>query len=147
VSTPTYDDLQVGDVLEARSYRLTRADLVRYCGASNDYNVIHWNDRIAEAVGLPGVIAHGMLTMAQAGRFVTEWAGDPGRVVSLSTRFSRPVVVPDDEDGATVTVAGTVRAKEDGLVTLALDATTGQAPDDVRVLSGAKAVVRLAWVS
>lgn len=143
MSTPSYAALQVGAELPARDYRLTRADLVRYCGASNDFNLIHFSDRIAAAVGLPGVIAHGMLTMAQAGRFVTDWVGDPGRVLSLGTRFARPLVVPDDDQGATVTVSAAVQAKADGLVTLALSAFTGKAPDELRVLSGAKAVVRL----
>lgn len=141
---PSYDDLAVGTELPPQSYPITRTDLVRYCGASGDFNVIHWNERVAKAVGLPDVIAHGMFTMSQAGRYVTDWAGDPGAVVSFGTRFSRPVVVPDDDRGATVTVSGTVEAKQDGLVTLALTATTGEAPDDVRVLSGARAVVRLA---
>jgi acyl dehydratase len=140
---PSYDDVEVGQQLPPQDYVVTRTDLVRYCGASGDVNVIHWNERIALAVGLPGVIAHGMFTMAEAGRYVTDWAGDPGRVVSFGTRFSRPVVVPDDDQGATVRVSAKVTAKEDGLVTLALTATTGEEPDDVRVLSGAKAVVRL----
>ena len=143
MSTPAYDDLEVGTELPARDFPVTRLDLVRYCGASGDANVIHWNERIAKAVGLPDVIAHGMFTMAQAGRFVTDWAGDPGAVVSFSTRFSRPVVVPDDDRGEVVTVSGRVEAKADGLVTLALSATTGRVPDDVRVLSAARAVVRL----
>lgn len=141
---PSYEDVEVGQELPPQDYVVTRTDLVRYCGASGDVNVIHWNERIALAVGLPGVIAHGMFTMAEAGRYVTDWAGDPGRVVSFGTRFSRPVLVPDDDTGATVRISAKVSAKADGLVTLALTATTGEEPDDVRVLSGAKAVVRLA---
>ena len=85
-----------------------------YVGASGDSNVIHWNERVARAVGLPDVIAHGMLTMAEAARVVTDWAGDPGRVESYGVRFSRPVVVPDDDAGATVVVSGTVEEKLDG---------------------------------
>ena len=137
---PTYDEVQVGAQLPAQEFVLTRADLVRYAGASGDFNVIHWNERVAKAVGLPDVIAHGMLTMATAGRVVTDWAGDPGAVVDYGVRFSRPVVVPDDDRGATVHVSGTVEDKlEDGRVLVALTATV----DDHKVLMAAKAVVRL----
>jgi acyl dehydratase len=97
-----------GDALPTLSMRVTRADLVRYAGASGDFNPIHWSDRVATSVGLPGVIAHGMLTMALAGRLVTEWAGDPGRVRSYGVRFTRPVVVPDDDEGALVEFSGKV---------------------------------------
>ena len=103
---PGYADVEVGTELAAQDFALTRADLVRYAGASGDFNVIHWNERTAKAVGLPSVIAHGMLTMATAGRVVTDWVGDPGRVVSYGVRFSRPVVVEDDDTGTTLTVAG-----------------------------------------
>ena len=95
---------------EPQTYRVTRADLVRYAGASGDFNPIHWSDRTAVAVGLPGVIAHGMFTMALAGRAVTAWAGDPGAVVEYGVRFTRPVVVPDDDEGAEVVVTGAVRS-------------------------------------
>ena len=138
---PGYNDVEVGTVLPAQSFTLTRADLVRYAGASGDFNVIHWNERTARAVGLPDVIAHGMLTMAEAGRVVTDWAGDPGAVLSYTVRFSKPVVVPDDDAGAVLTVRGTVEDKLDGgRVVVGLTATVGED----RVLSGAKAVVRLA---
>ena len=83
-----YDQAEPGTELPPRQYQVTRRDLVRYAGASGDFNVIHWNERIARSVGLPDVIAHGMLTMALAGRFVTEWAGDPGAV----TEFGGPVL-------------------------------------------------------
>ena len=137
---PAYDDVEVGTALPERTFPITRADLVRYCGASGDFNVIHWNERIAKAVGLPDVIAHGMFTMATTGRVVTDWAGDPGAVESYRVRFSRPVVVPDDDQGATLTVSGTVEDKLDGgRVVVGLTATVGED----RVLSGAKAVVRL----
>jgi acyl dehydratase len=99
---------KVGAELPPLSVRVTRADLVRYAGASGDFNPIHWSDRIATSVGLPGVIAHGMYTMALAGRLVTEWAGDPGAVRSFGTRFTRPVVVPDDDEGALVELTGKV---------------------------------------
>lgn len=100
--------------------RFTRADLVRYAGASGDFNVIHWNERVAQAVGLPNVIAHGMLTMGAASLVATRWIGDPGRVVSYSCRFTRPVVVPDDDHGATVDVSGTVTEVEGDLATITL---------------------------
>src|SRR4051794_16920567 len=103
-----------GDELEPTTVRVTRADLVRYAGASGDFNPIHWSDRFATGVGLPGVIAHGMLTMALAGRFVTAWAGDPAAVRGLTARFTRPVVVPDDDEGAEVELSGTVSAVTDG---------------------------------
>jgi acyl dehydratase len=98
----------VGDELPPLSLRVTRADLVRYAGASGDFNPIHWSDRVATGVGLPGVIAHGMLTMALAGRLVTEWVGDPGAICTYGVRFTRPVVVPDDDEGALVELSGTV---------------------------------------
>jgi acyl dehydratase len=138
---PSFADVEVGTEIPAREFPLQRADLVRYAGASGDLNVIHWNERVAKSVGLPNVIAHGMLTMATAGRVVTDWVGDPGRVVSYGVRFSRPVVVEDDDRGATLTVSGTVEEKnDDGTVVIGLTATVG----GDKVLMGAKAVVRLA---
>src|SRR5512140_2897111 len=108
-------DAQVGDALPAQSFRVHRADLVRYAGASGDFNPIHWNERAATSVGLPNVIAHGMYTMAVVARVVTDWVGDPGAVVEYGVRFTRPVVVPDP-DGAVLRVAGEIRAiREDGL--------------------------------
>jgi acyl dehydratase len=103
----------VGDELPPLSVRVTRADLVRYAGASGDFNPIHWSDRVASSVGLPGVIAHGMLTMALAGRIVTDWAGDPGAIRTYGVRFTRPVVVPDDDEGALVEISGKVTALTD----------------------------------
>src|SRR5690349_24563309 len=138
---PTLQDVEVGTELPAREFPIQRANLVQYAGASGDFNVIHWNERIAKSVGLPDVIAHGMLTMATAGRLVTDWVGDPGRVVSYGVRFSAPVVVPDDDKGATLTVSGTVEEKNaDGTVVVGLTATV----EGNKVLMGAKAVVRLA---
>src|SRR5919112_1045726 len=99
---PSYAEVEVGMTLPAQSFALTRADLVRYAGASGDFNVIHWNERVAKSVGLPDVIAHGMLTMATAGRVVTDWTGDPGAVLEYGVRFSRPRLGPDDTRGATV---------------------------------------------
>jgi acyl dehydratase len=112
-----------GEQLPPQEYAVTRADLVRYAGASGDLNPIHWSDRVAAAVGLPGVIAHGMYTMALAARALDEWAGGPGRVVELGCKFTRPVVVPDDDEGVVVRVAGTVKAVEEGRATVTLEVT------------------------
>jgi len=136
----TYDDVEAGADLPAATYPATRLSLVKYCGASGDFNVIHWNERIAKAVGLPDVIAHGMFTMAQAGRYVTDWAGPAATVIEFGVRFSAPVVVPDDDIGATISVTGKVEEKLDGnLVALALTARSGE----TKVLTRARAVVRL----
>jgi acyl dehydratase len=136
----SYDDVKAGAELAPASYPATRLSLVRYCGASGDFNVIHWNERIAKSVGLPNVIAHGMFTMAQAGRYVTDWAGPRAMVVDFGVRFSSPVVVPDDDIGATIEVSGTVEEKLDGnRVVLALTARS----DGTKVLTRARAVVRL----
>ncbi len=95
--------------LPPQTYRITRADLIRYAGASGDFNAIHWNERVAKQVGLPGVIAHGMFTMALVGRAATTWAGAADAVLELSVRFSRPVPVPDTDEGTEVVVSGTVK--------------------------------------
>jgi acyl dehydratase len=136
----SYDQVQEGTELPPRQYQVTRRDLVRYAGASGDFNVIHWNERVAKSVGLPNVIAHGMLTMALAGRFVTEWAGDPGAVTEFAVRFSSPVVVPDDDKGATVEVAGTVTEKLP-LHEVRVEITARS--EGAKVLTRAHAVVRL----
>ncbi|MEU6415053.1 MaoC family dehydratase [Microbispora sp. NPDC046933] len=139
-ATVKYDEVETGQEIPAVEYRVRRVDLVRYAGASGDFNPIHWNERHAKAVGLPDVIAHGMYTMAQGGRFVTDWAGDPGAVVEYGVRFSSMVVVPDDDNGATITISGIVEDKrEDKRVVVALTAKSG----DARVLSKARAVVQL----
>jgi len=138
---PRAAEVAVGTELPEQTHRVTRADLVRYAGASGDLNPIHWSDRVATSVGLPGVIAHGMLTMGLAARAVTDWAGDPGAVVEYQVRFSRPVVVPDDETGAEVTVRGKVGAVLDGgRVRVDLTVTSG----GEKVLSLARATVALA---
>jgi len=135
-----YADVEPGTELEPKSYPVTRLDLVKYAGASGDFNVIHWNEQVATSVGLPNVIAHGMYTMAEAGRFASDWAGDPGAVVEFGVRFSSPVVVPDDGQGATIQISGTVEEKLDGnRVVLALTARSG----DTKVLTRARAVVVL----
>ncbi|GIH62592.1 MULTISPECIES: MaoC family dehydratase [Microbispora] len=139
-ATVKYDEVETGQEIPAAEYRVRRVDLVRYAGASGDFNPIHWNERHAKAVGLPDVIAHGMYTMAQGGRFVTDWAGDPGAVVEYGVRFSSMVVVPDDDNGATITISGVIEDKrEDKRVVVALTARSG----DARVLSKARAVVQL----
>lgn len=137
---PSYDSVPEGTELPELRARIRRADLIRYCGASGDFNVIHWNERSALAVGLPDVIAHGMLTMATAGRIVTDWVGDPGAVQEYAVRFSRPVVVPDDDDGAELLVTARVAKKlPDRRVRVDIVARSG----DDKVLSMARAVVLL----
>ena len=137
---PSYADVEVGTALPEQSFPVQRLNLVMYCGASGDFNIIHWNERIATAVGLPNVIAHGMFTMAEAGRVVTDWVGDPGAVLEYGVRFSKPVPVPDDDKGALLTVAGRVEEKlDDNRVVVTLTATAG----DDTVLQGARATVRL----
>ncbi|WP_222851268.1 MaoC/PaaZ C-terminal domain-containing protein [Phytoactinopolyspora mesophila] len=133
------DTLAVGQVVAAQEYRITRENLVRYAGASGDFNPIHWNDRVAESVGLPGVLAHGMLTMGLASRLLTDWLGDPAAVVEYGVRFSRPVVVPDDDDGVAVHVSATVTdVGDDGLVGVELAVRV----EDQKVLTQARAVTR-----
>ncbi|PVZ10214.1 MaoC/PaaZ C-terminal domain-containing protein [Actinomycetospora cinnamomea] len=134
-------DAAPGDALEPRTATITRADLVRYAGASGDLNPIHWNERVATEVGLPGVIAHGMFTMALAARYVADLAGDPTAVVAFSTRFTRPVVVPDDDTGAAVELGGKVTdVADDGTRTVSVTATH----EGKGVLGKAVATVRLA---
>ncbi len=112
-----------GDELPGLQVRITRAGLVRYAGASGDFNPIHWNERVAREAGLPGVIAHGMLTMALANRLVTAWAGDPGAVIACTVRFTRPVVVPDDADGVLLELSGKVAQRcDDGTAVIAITA-------------------------
>lgn len=135
-----FADVSVGDALPEQVYHVRRVDLVRYAGASGDFNVIHWNDRVARDVGLPGVIAHGMLTMAKAAQALTDWLADPGAVLDLGVRFTRPVPVPDDDEGAELVVSGTITEKfEDRRVKVELTARAGED----KVLGQARAVVRL----
>ncbi|WP_166137225.1 MaoC/PaaZ C-terminal domain-containing protein [Nocardioides ochotonae] len=129
--------LSAGDTLAPQEYAVTRADLVRYAGASGDFNPIHWSDRVATSVGLPGVIAHGMFTMALAARAVASWT-DGAEVLELGCKFTNPVVVPDDDTGVVVRVAGTVKSVEDGRAAIALEVTCCGA----KVLGMPKAVVR-----
>jgi acyl dehydratase len=141
-----YPDVEPGTELPARSFRVTRLDLVKYAGAAGDFNPIHWSDRVARSVGLPDVIAHGMYTMAQAGRFVTEWAGDPGAVTDFGVRFSAMVPVPDDAllpggtGGATIEFTGKVLEKLEGNKVI-VDIVAKAA--GAKVLTRARATVRL----
>lgn len=135
-----YDDVEVGTELPAQSFPVQRVNLVQYAGASGDFNPIHWNEKFAVAVGLPDVIAHGMFTMAEAARVLTDWTGDPGSVEEYGVRFTRPVVVPDDGTGAVLDVTGTVAEKLEGKrVVVQLSARSG----GQTVLARARAVVRL----
>ncbi len=137
-------DLTVGTEIGSRTLEITRADLVKYAGASGDFNPIHWNDRFARDVELPGVIAHGMFTMGAAVQLVTDWIGDPGAVVSYGTRFTKPVPVADLDGapGAVVEVAGVVGAVNDDAGTVRIDLTVTL--DGQKVLVKAQAVVRVA---
>ncbi len=137
---PRYADVQVGTVLPAQTFPVRRLDLLRYAGASGDFNVIHWNERVARSVGLPDVIAHGMLTMALAARVVTDWVGDPAAVIDYGVRFTRPVPVPDDGTGALLEVSATIaQLLGDQLVRVDVVATCS----GKTVLGRARAVVRL----
>lgn len=132
--------MRSGDTLPERSYRVRRADLVRYAGASGDFNPIHWSDRVATGVGLPGVIAHGMFTMALASRALVDWAGHPGAVVDFGVRFTRPVIVPDDDDGAEVVVRGVVKeVTDDECARIELTVVSG----GVKVLGQARGLVKV----
>jgi acyl dehydratase len=144
-SGPTFDGVAVGDALPGRTFEIRRRDLVRYAGASGDFNPIHWSDRAAADAGLPDVIAHGMFTMATAVRVVIAWCGDPGAVASYGVRFTRPVPVPAAE-GAQLRVEAAVASKDDGGRTVRVDltaTTTGPDGGTVTVLGRARAVVRL----
>jgi acyl dehydratase len=143
VSTPESNRVAKGDELPPLQVHLTRADLVRYAGASGDFNPIHWSDRVATGAGLPGVIAHGMLTMATAGRLVTNWIGDPTALRTFGVRFTRPVLVPDDDEGALVDLTGVVGdvTETDGARVARVDITAKF--DGKTVLGRASAEVRL----
>jgi len=136
-----FADVSVGMTLPPLDVPIVRASMIRYAGASGDFNVIHWSERIATAVGLPNVIAHGMLTMAEAGRLLTNWAGDPGAVEQFGVRFTRPVLVPDDDSGALLMLTGEVTELLDGnRVRVSIVARS----EGVTVLGKARAILRLA---
>lgn len=140
MSAPTIDSLALGDTVAQASYQLSRDSLVRYAGASGDFNPIHYRDDVAAAAGLPGVLAHGMLTMGVAVQPVVDWVGDAGRILGYQVRFTRPVVV-DPADGATLTVTATIGALEPevGIARIDLTATVGESA----VLGKAQVRVRL----
>lgn len=130
---------EVGTVLPELRVRFTRETLVRYAGAAGDFNPIHYSEAFATRIGLPGVVAHGMLTMATALRVITDWNGDPAAVKSYFVRFTKPVVVPDDDHGTEVVFGGTVTAIDGQIATIAVTATVGEE----KVLGAAKAEVDL----
>ena len=136
-------EVSVGDELPAQTFPVRRLDLTKYAGASQDFNPIHWNERFAKSVGLPDVIAHGMFTMAEAVRVVTDWCGDPGMLVDYQVRFVKPVVVPDgldEESGARLVVTAKIGAiSEDGIARIDLTAMSA----GEKVLGMARASVRL----
>ncbi|MCU6479225.1 MaoC family dehydratase [Arthrobacter sp. A2-55] len=139
-----FSELAVGQVIGTRSLEITRADLVKYAGASGDFNPIHWNERFAREVELPGVIAHGMFTMGAAVQLVTDWAGDPSAVVSYGTRFTKPVPVADLDGapGAVVEVTGTIGALDESAGTARIDLAVTL--DGQKVLVKAQATVSMA---
>ncbi len=138
MTAPTLSSLTVGDVVAEAEFALDRGSLVRYAGASGDFNPIHYRDDVAASVGLPGVLAHGMLTMGLAVQPVVEWAGDPGLVVDYQVRFTRPVVV-DPVEGALVVVVAKVGRVDEASARIDLTVTfRGET-----VLGKAQAVVRL----
>ena len=128
--------MNIGDVVAEKTFELTRDTLVRYAGASGDFNAIHYRDDVATEVGLPGVLAHGMLTMGLAVQPVVDWIGDPGKVLDYTVRFTRPVLVPATGH-ASVTVVATVGALEEGVARIDLTVTVG----DQTVLGKAQARV------
>lgn len=135
-------ELQVGDVVAERDFHLTRESLVRYAGASGDFNQIHWSDRVAQEVGLPGVIAHGMLTMGLAVQPVVDWLESLGgqaagaRILEYGTRFAKMIVV-DEVEGAAVHVTAKVGS---------LDVDTGRARIDLTVIAAEQSVLGKAQV-
>lgn len=128
-----------GAQLPTLRVRITRAGVVRYSGASTDFNEIHFSDRHAQALGLPGVVAHGMWTMGAGLRIVTDWINDPTRIMQYFVRFTRPVVVPDTDDGVDVVFNASVTGVADGVATVSITATCG----DEAVLGAAKVQVRV----
>lgn len=129
-AVPSLASLAVGDVVAQSDFALTRDSLVRYAGASGDFNSIHYRDDVAVSVGLPGVLAHGMLTMGLAVQPVVDWAGDPGRIVDYQVRFTRPVLV-DAETGAVVSVTAKVGQVDAEAQTARIDLTVTFGGDTV----------------
>ena len=148
-----FEDLEKGQDIGSRTEELSRASLVRYAGASGDFNPIHWNERFAQSVGLSGVIAHGMLTMGTAVQLVSDWAGDPGAIVDYQTRFTKPVPVADAPGGENpdtptnaLTISGKVGALNEEERTARIDLTVTARDEEgkeQKVLMKSQAVVRL----
>ncbi|GIG54861.1 MaoC family dehydratase [Demequina activiva] len=136
-TSPSFDGLEVGQVVATREVAFTRASLVRYAGASGDFNPIHYNDVVAQEVGLPGVIAHGMLTMGAAASVVEEWAG-AGNVSDYQVRFTRPITVPNPGE-AVIAVTAKIGALDEERRTARVDLTVQHG--EARVLGKAQAVV------
>ncbi|WP_446664939.1 MaoC family dehydratase [Flexivirga sp. B27] len=130
--------VSAGDVIPSRTIHVDRATLIRYAGASGDFNTIHWDEQFAKSVGLPDVIAHGMWTMGAAIQPVVDWLGDAGRVTAYSVRFSAPVPVPHD-GGADIEVGATVNSVDGDTATVDITATSG----GQKVLVRARATVAL----
>jgi acyl dehydratase len=145
-AAPCLDGVSPGEELFTRAYPVRRADIVRYAGATGDFNPIHWNEAFAKGVELPGVIAHGMFTMGAAVQLVSDWAGDPAAVVDYQTRFTKPVLVTDTtgtgDAGAVIDVSGAVGALDAEARTARVDLTV--VFDGQKVLVKAQALVRLA---
>ena len=120
---PNFEELTVGDVVAQQDYKITRDSLVRYAGASGDFNTIHYRDDIAHAVGLPGVLAHGMLTMGISIQPVVSWIGDAGQVMDYGVRFTKPVVVPAHGHAA-LSVTATIGALDEEAKRARVDLTT-----------------------
>ncbi|WP_231446030.1 MaoC/PaaZ C-terminal domain-containing protein [Brevibacterium zhoupengii] len=133
MSVNDLSQLTIGDTVVETEIPLSRASLVDYAGASGDHNPIHWSERFATEVGLDGVIAHGMLSMAVVIAPIVEWVGDPGAIVDYRTRFSAPVLVPDAESGTPATPTATLAMTA---VVGAVDSAVGTARIDVTVKSG-----------
>jgi acyl dehydratase len=140
MSRPDISTLAVGDVIGTRTVTFDRANLVRYAGASGDFNPIHWNDKFAEGVGLPSVIAHGMLTMGTVVGLVSDWVGDPGAVVDYQTRFTKPVEVPNP-GAASIEVTGTIGVIDADAGTVRVDLTV--TVDGAKVLGRTQVLVRI----
>ncbi len=130
---------EVGFELPAKEFKITRADLIKYAGASLDFNVIHWNERIAKSVGLPNVIAHGMLTMGKAIQIVTDWVDNPAKVIDYQVRFAAPVVVPDDDLGATLEISAKITENLGDKIKIDIQARS----EGAKVLGKAVAIVKL----
>jgi acyl dehydratase len=132
--------LEIGQEIGSESFTFTRDSLVRYAGASGDFNPIHYRDDFAKSVGLDGVLAHGMLTMGAAVQVAVNWVGDAGKVIDYGVRFTKPVFV-DANEGALVTVVGKVGAIDLEAKTVRIDLTA--VSNELAVLGKAQAVVKL----